>query len=61
MTYESPETSLDQGVRQELSALASREGASEIEMLRRLIDRAYAADLWEQTGGIKPNTPPNDG
>jgi hypothetical protein len=45
----------------ELTDMAEREGTSEIEMLRRLIDRAYDADLWEQTRGIKPNSPPSEG
>jgi hypothetical protein len=61
MPPEQVEAMLDDTHRHELSDLASRHNTSEVEMLQRLIDRAYDADLWEQTRGIKPNSPPGAG
>jgi hypothetical protein len=61
MPFERLEATLPPSQWRELADLAEREGTSEVEMLRLLIDRAYEADLWTQTQGIKPNSPPSQG
>ena len=60
MTIERVDTSLDMVRRRKLADLASHEGASDAEMLVRLIDRAYEADLraHSDAASLKPNTEP---
>jgi hypothetical protein len=51
-------TSLDMVRRHKLVDLAYREGTTDAEMLRKLIDRAYAADLAAHPEAAeKPNNP----
>ena len=58
MVIERIDTSLDFVRRRKLADLANREGASDGEMLRRLIDRAYDADLEAHLDTAeKPNSP----
>jgi hypothetical protein len=62
MPFEHLESALNDTYRRELSDLASHQGTSEIEILRRLIDRAYEADLLahldtaEKPGTLPPPT-----
>jgi hypothetical protein len=59
MPFEHFESALNDTYRRELSDLASHEGTSEIEMLQRLIDRAYEADLLAHLDTAeKPGSPP---
>jgi hypothetical protein len=59
MTNDIVRTSLDIVRRRKLSDLAYREGLSDAETLRRLIDRAYEADLEAHADTmIKPGTQP---
>jgi hypothetical protein len=58
MAIERLETGLDMIHRRKLADLAYREGVSDAETLRRLIDRAYEADLQAHLDGAeKPNSP----
>ena len=58
MTIERVDTSLDMVRRRKLADLAGQEGASDAEMLSRLIDRAYDADLQSHLETAeKPGTP----
>jgi hypothetical protein len=58
MAFERLETGLDMVRRRKLADLAYREGATDTEMLRRLIDRAYTEDLQAHLDTAeKPNSP----
>jgi hypothetical protein len=58
MAIERLETGLDMVRRRKLADLAYREGATDTEMLRRLIDRAYTEDLQAHLDTAeKPNSP----
>ena len=58
MTIERIDTGLDMVRRRKLADLAYREGVSDAETLRRLIDRAYEADLdAHRDTAEKPGTP----
>jgi hypothetical protein len=58
MAIERLETGLDMVRRHKLSDLAYREDVSDAEMLRRLVDRAYEADLESNVEAMKPNSAP---
>ena len=58
MVIDRPDAGLDMVRRRKLSDLAYREGVSDAEALRRLIDRAYDADLRVHLDTYgKPGTP----
>jgi hypothetical protein len=58
MAIDRTETGLDMVRRRKLSDLAYREATTDSEMLRRLIDRAYGADLETNRLAMKPNSQP---
>ena len=61
MVIERLDTGPDITSRRKLSDLAYREGTSDGEMLRRLVDRAYDADLRAHVDTSKPpTTPPSE-
>ena len=60
MVLEHLDIGLDQVRQRKLVDLAKWEGTSDLDMLRRLIDRAYEAD--QQTHAVaKPKGPPDQG
>ena len=59
MAIDRLDTGLDMVNRRKLADLAYREGTTDAEMLRRLIDRAYEADLETHVEtAVKPGTQP---